>query len=311
MPLVPQIFAQVDPSGFNMREFVDALARTPLSKITIIAVVCTLIRIAIFKPMMSTPRHKRIGPLHMLINFLNEGCDLLVYAAVFVFLLIRPFFGQTFVIPSGSMWSTLHVGDYIGINKSIYRHSDPKRGDIVVFKPPLTAIINPQKDLDKDGEPKIDLIKRCIGTPGDTVELRKNQLYVNGTKVDESYIHYSRQIPENPDEFAEFSKEERDQTVRVFDFKIVSYKGKYIPVMSENGILYSSDTPEQLRLPLEESDKLLALPPAKIPDGFYLFMGDNRNNSYDSRFWGLVPRDNIVGRSEFIWLPFSRIGSTR
>lgn len=309
MPL-PLLFAQAaHQQGFDMREFVDSLARTPLSKITIITAVCTVLRLAIFKPFLNTPRHRRTG-LYSLLNVVNEVCDLVVYAAVFVFLLIRPFVGQAFVIPSGSMVPNLLVGDYIGINKAIFRYTDPKHGDIVVFRPPTLAVLEPAKQLDADGEVKIDFIKRCIGLPGDVIEQRKNKLFVNGVEQPEPYVHYTKST-DSEENFPDLTKEEMaNQTL--FDFKLIEHDGKVIPVRSINGEYYSRETPPELQpKDAAEAAEFMSAKPAKIPAGYYLFMGDNRNFSYDGRCWGLVPRASVVGRSEFIWMPIARIRQTR
>lgn len=311
---MPMWFAQVEgQGGFNTRDFIDSLARTPLSQITIIAVVCTVIRLVIFKPLMSTPPHKRTG-LYSIMAFLNEASDLLVYAAVFVFMLIRPFVGQTFVIPTGSMIPNLMVGDYIGINKYAYRLGDPKVGDIVVFRPPKNALIDPAKQLDADGDVKVDYIKRCIGAPGDLIELKKNVLYRNGQKVEEPYVHYTKPVfnPQtNDNDYPDMSAEEFKVNQIFYDFKLVKYKDRLQPVMSVDGRVDSSLVPEPLQVPKDEEQGLLSLPAEKIPAGYFLFMGDNRNASHDGRFWGVVPRDRIVGKSEFIWLPVRRISATR
>lgn len=152
--------------------------------------------------------------------------------AVVLAAIIRFFVVQPFYIPSGSMEPTLKPGDRIIVNKFIYRFTKPQRGDIMVFKFPL--------------DPKRDFIKRVIGLPGDIVEIKDSNLYINGKQIKEPYL---------------------PPGLRFQDFG-----------------------------------------PVKVPDDHYFMMGDNRNHSDDSRFWGFLPQDNIVGKAMVIYWPLSRIG---
>lgn len=172
-----------------MRETIDSLARTPLSQVVIGVVILSILRVGVFPILQGTPVHLRMTPLYAVCKLVNEGLDALIYAAVFVFMIVRPFAVQAFLIPSGSMWPTLYVNDYIVANKAIYRFTEPKTGDIVVFRPPVDATTPDQRDA--NGEVKVDFIKRLIGHPGDIIELRKGKLYRNGQPVEEPYIHYS------------------------------------------------------------------------------------------------------------------------
>lgn len=309
-----------------MREFIDSVARTPLSQVVAFVAVCTIIRLALFPFLTKTEPHLRSGG-YSVARFLNEFLDAIIYAGVFVFLLIRPFAVQAFLIPTESMTNTLLVNDFIVANKAIYRYSDPKVGDIVVFKPPLHATAMNQRDA--NGQVKVDFIKRCQGVPGMVVEVRGGRLYRNGQVASEPYL--------------------REPDMR-FDWKLVKYtgvrkewEGKYIPVIIDNNIgsgpNYNlgtgiakpfgvgaapddKDTGEawvnywkpRSELTNEEQTvltELEELPAAPVPEGYFLMFGDNRNGSFDSRGWGLVPRENIIGRSEFIWLPLNRWGKTR
>jgi signal peptidase I len=261
--------------------FIDRLARTPLSQVVIFVAVCTLIRLALVPKLFRTPKHLRSGG-YTGAKILNEVCDALIYAGVFVFLIIRPFGVQTFFIPSGSMLETLQLRDYIVANKLIYRYSEPQVGDIVVFRPPPEAL--------RPGQGETDFIKRCIGVPGQVVEIRGGRLYRDGEPVNEPYL---REPPE-------------------WDFKLVEVDGELWPVNSVAGF-YAPDkvVPRfQVHDPFKQ-DRLMDSPPARIPEGYFLMAGDNRNFSLDSRGWGLVPRRQIIGRSEFIWFPLGRWGVTR
>jgi len=182
-------FAQAEQSG-GYRELIDHLARTPLSQVVIFVTVLSVIRLAIYPVLRNTLPHKRTG-VFGLYRFINEVVDAFVYAGVFVFMIIRPFLLQAFLIPSGSMWPALYVNDFIVANKAIYRYTEPKFQDIIVFRPPPTAAEAPG-DLDEHGDMTKDFIKRCIGLPGDLIEMKEGTLYRNGQKVEEPYVHYSK-----------------------------------------------------------------------------------------------------------------------
>ena len=315
-PLLP--LAQVQPSK-GLPEIIDGLARTPLSQVVMFVAVLTVLRVLIAPSLAKTPPHLRTGNFRML-RLANELLDAVVYAGVFVFLIIRPFGVQAFRIPSGSMWPTLYVDDFVVANKAIYRYSDPQRGDVVVFRPPVTAITD-ANGVDDEGQVKVDFIKRCIGVPGDVIELRDGLLFLNGKQAADPTKRYS----DHPADQKSFHEVDAS-TVPKANFKLIDYNGKVIPlnysqgaantggVYSDGKILSAADdsyqVSSQFRIPEEDQAKAIAAKPAKVPDGFYLMMGDNRDNSFDSRGWGLVPRASIIGRSEFKWLPLSRLGRT-
>lgn len=182
-------------------------------------------------------------------------------------LILRTFFIQAYKIPSGSMEPTLLVGDHIIVNKLIYGLRLPDsifgftplenqipwghylfklepvhRGDVVVFVFPP--------------DPTKDFIKRVIGVPGDTIEVKDGKLYRNGTLAPDPHAHFEL-------------------------------------------------TPDQ-RQPNSPRD---FFGPLKVPEGHYLMMGDNRDRSYDGRFWGLVDRDEVEGRAMFIYWSWDSDGS--
>ncbi len=216
-----------------------------------------------------------------------------LFPVILVVFLLRSFLFEPFKIPSGSMIPTLLVGDLIlvnkyhygvrlpVINKKIVDNHEPQRGDVMVFRYP--------KDT------SIDYIKRVVGVPGDEVTYRNQQLYINGEPV---------HITPLPDFFNE-------DTLRVEK----QYLEKLGPV--EHQVLL--DRSRQLYLPpnetfpYRENCRYSAEGVAcKVPPGHYFMMGDNRDNSMDSRFWGFVPDQNIVGKAFFVWMNFSdlkRIGS--
>lgn len=172
-----------------------------------------------------------------------------ILVALLLALVIRAFIVQAFKIPSGSMLETLQIGDHLLVSKFaydvrlpsniwldttdgkvIYKTGDPQRGDIIVFKYPV--------DESKD------FIKRVIGLPGETVELRDKVVYINGEPLEEPYVRHT--------------------------------SAAMMPVRDNFG-------------------------PYKVPEGCYFMLGDNREGSHDSRWWGPVKREKIVGKALFIY----------
>jgi signal peptidase I len=173
---------------------------------------------------------------------------------VIIVLLIRAFVAQAYNIPSGSMKPTLLVGDFILVNKLVYRFSEPQRGDIVVFKYPI--------------DPNIDFIKRIIALPGEEVEVRNNQVFING----------------KPLPLIEVERGE-ENGVRKVIYEEVLPEGK------KHKVQFYEDFPFSKR----------DFGPVVVPPNHYFVMGDNRDNSEDSRYWGFVPRENIVGKAFVIY----------
>ncbi len=212
-----------------------------------------------------------------------------VILAVFV---LRSFVVEPFKIPSGSMIPTLLVGDFILVNKFDYGLKmpvwdkklvpigEPKRGDVVVFRYPK--------------DESVDYIKRLIGLPGDTIAYENKQLTINGKPVPETAM---------PD---------------FFDQDRVSYSKQFEEDIDgrKNAILNSPQVPPYIMgaedYPFRQNCTYNAQGiVCKVPAGHYFMMGDNRDDSADSRYWGFVPEKNIIGRAFFIWMNFSdlkRIG---
>lgn len=207
---------------------------------------------------------------------------------LFVFLL-RSFVVEPFRIPSVSMLPTLHAGDFILVNKYEYglrfpvfnfgitEGSAPKRGDIVVFKYPL----------DKN----IDFIKRVIGVPGDEIRYINKQLYVNGKRIEAT-----------PD--GNFFDKETYTDLKQFNENLEGVVHKIV----ENDKVPSMARPVQGHNGLNQCIYNMGDVVCRVPDGHYFMMGDNRDNSADSRFWGFVPKEDIVGRAFYIWLNISDMG---
>jgi signal peptidase I len=200
-------------------------------------------------------------------------CSILVIG-----LFILTFLAQNFVIPSGSMEKTLLVGDHLVVDRitlspptkwmPLVHYREPRRGDIVVF-------IKPVADPDADGNPQyLILVKRLIGVPGDHIHLRNGIVILNG--VAQQQPHAQPTTPENHQDFLdEFPSEPPPDISQVPD----SWSKIDFPNNVVNGDLV-------------------------VPPGKYFMMGDNRHNSLDSRYWGFVPRENIMGRPLFNYWSF-------
>jgi len=206
---------------------------------------------------------------HSALEFVDSG----LIALVLVFFFIRPFVVQAFYIPSGSMRMTLLENDRILVNKWIYRLRPPQRQDIVVFKAPPKALGNNKE--------KKDFIKRLIGLPGDVVEVRDGKVYVNNKPLYEPYL---REPPE-------------------YDMKIVDGEVYEILPYSQ----YPVHRNNEPVLDDREVERILAAPPGKVPPGYLLVLGDNRNDSNDGHKWGFLPRRNLLGKAMVIFYPLQRI----
>ena len=183
----------------------------------------------------------------------REYFESLVIAVVLA-LFIRTFVVQAFKIPTGSMEQNLLIGDHLLVNKFVFGPSiaplertvfpikEIGRKDVIVFKYPE--------------EPERDFIKRVIGLPGETVELRNKRVFINGQRLDEPYVYYLEDPPPIPQEM-EVSNEP----------------------------------------PGISGDPRVQYGPVTVPPGHYFVMGDNRDNSQDSRYWGFLPRENVKGKA--------------
>jgi signal peptidase I len=279
-----EMLAQAGRPQPPLMDLIEKVARTPISTIVIFALVCTIIRVGINSQLWRRSKIERQMVSSKILSFLENTCDALIYAGVLVFLLIRPYAVQTFRIPTESMVPTLKVGDLLIVNKAIYRYSDPKVGDIVVFKPPAFAH-QPGED------PNEDFVKRLVGVGGQVVEMKNKQLYRDGVPVSEPFVNPETTFAYQP-----------------ADFKLVKYHDMLIPILRDANHNSPGHSLYDKYVQPQDMESVWDLPAQKIPDGEFLMMGDNRCGSYDGRFWGLIGRDALVGKAWLTFWPLNRMG---
>lgn len=211
------------------------------------------------------------------------------FPVILIVFVLRSFIVEPFRIPSGSMIPTLEVGDFILVNKFTYGIrlpvvnrkiidlNDPERGDVIVFRYPE--------------DPSYDYIKRVVGLPGDKVAYLNKRLSINGvpvpTEAAGDYLHRER----------------------------ISYSKQFIESIGgvRHAVLNDEDAPDGVafvkQFPFRDNCSYNAEGfVCTVPAGHYFLMGDNRDNSSDSRVWGFVPDRNIVGKAFFIWFNFGDLG---
>ncbi len=212
-----------------------------------------------------------------------------LFPVIIVVFLLRSFLFEPFKIPSGSMIPTLLINDLILVNKFHYGvrlpvinlkvldNNSPQRGDVMVFRYPP--------------KPSLDYIKRVVGVPGDEVAYLNKKLTINGQPLikttlpdffDEDILRYSKQF----EEITTGSKKYRllnDDDRPAFIPGTEDFPYKQNCRYSSEGVV------------------------CRVPEGHYFMMGDNRDNSLDSRYWGFVPEKNIVGKAFFVWMNFGNL----
>ena len=216
-----------------------------------------------------------------------------LFPVIIAVFFLRSFLFEPFKIPSGSMIPTLLVGDLILVNKFHYglrlpvlntkitKGSKPERGDVMVFRYPP--------------KPSLDYIKRVVGVPGDTVAYINKRLTINGQVQ-----------PVGP--LPEFFDEEHMRYFKQYQEELGGKKHLLLNDDERPAFVPGAD-------PFEGRDQCsytVEGVTCKVPEGHYFMMGDNRDNSLDSRYWGFVPEKNIVGKAVFVWMNFGnlkRIGS--
>jgi len=215
-----------------------------------------------------------------------------LFPVIAVVFLLRSFLFEPFKIPSGSMVPTLLVGDLILVNKFTYgirlpvihtkvmSLNEPQRGEVMVFRFPK--------------DPSVDYIKRVVAIPGDRIQFENNRVTINGT-------------PAPMKDAGEFYDSERLVYYRQYSEKLGEIEHKLLTELDKPSFISGVD-PFPYRDQCSYGRAGLS---CTVPSGHYFVMGDNRENSLDSRYWGFVPEQNIVGKAFFIWMNFgdiSRIG---
>ncbi len=208
--------------------------------------------------------------------------------AVLIYLVIKTFLFEAFRIPSGSMVPTLLVGDWLFVNKAVYGAnipftdihlpaiSEPKRGEVVVFRSPTQT--------DQPEDPNPTLVKRLVGMPGDTLYMRGGMLFLNGVAQPQPPERQSRPSP---------TSSQPDETHPLFPWQhsIELKQSRFGPAPA---------------VPTHDN-----WGPLVIPARSYFMMGDARYDSKDSRYWGVVPRNNIRGRPAFVYYSYRADDSDR
>jgi signal peptidase I len=215
------------------------------------------------------------------------------FPVIVIVFVLRSFLVEPFKIPSGSMIPTLLVGDFILVNKFTYgirlpvinkkvvAMGSPQRGDVIVFRYPV--------------DPSLDYIKRVVGLPGDRIEYRNKRLTINGETLAVQRI----------DDYLDREK--------------LYYSPRFVETLGgvDHQTLIEDDAPpfvaQVFQFPYRDKCHYNSQGfVCEVPTGHYFMMGDNRDNSQDSRVWGFVPDENLVGKAFFIWLNFGdwkRLGS--
>lgn len=210
------------------------------------------------------------------------------FPVILIVFMLRSFLVEPFKIPSGSMIPTLLVGDFILVNKYTYgirlpiinkkiiNIHEPERGDVMVFRYP--------------DDPSVDYIKRVVGLPGDRVAYEGKRLSINGKEVP---------LKESGD----YLLQDKIQYLKRYTETLGKVKHSILLDGSEPAALpYVKQFPQRENCIYNNMGVTCTVPP-----GHYFMMGDNRDNSSDSRVWGFVPEANIVGKAFFIWFNFSEL----
>jgi signal peptidase I len=227
-----------------------------------------------------------------------------LFPVIVTVFLLRSFLFEPFKIPSGSMIPTLQIGDLILVNKFTYgvrlpvintkvvEVGKPQRGDVMVFRYP------PQ--------PNLDYIKRVIGVPGDEISYLNKRLSINGQLLTKDVVQdYLEEVEEmDPNTGKTYL---RNQYSKQFQEVVPSATGE-----KKHKLLNYDDRPAFVAgvtdFVFKDNCRYSAEGVVcKVPEGHYFMMGDNRDNSQDSRYWGFVPEQNIVGKAFFVWMNFGNL----
>jgi signal peptidase I len=194
-----------------------------------------------------------------------------ILVALVVWFLLRTFLVEAFRIPSGSMENTLLIGDFLFVNKALYG------AEVPIVGARLPAVREPRRSdilvFDSVEEPGLKVVKRLIGMPGDTLAMEGGVLYRNGTRVSEPYV--TRTDHARSEDAMQRLKMREWQLPHLVQRDPATYK----PDLQEWG-------------------------PIVVPPGSFFMMGDNRDSSYDGRYWGFLPRENVRGRPLLVYYSY-------
>lgn len=233
------------------------------------------------------------GNEHFIITWAYDFWPVLAFV-----LILRSFFYEPFNIPSDSMVPTLETGDFILVNKfdygirlpitnqKIIDIGEPKRGEVFVFRYPV--------------QPSVNFIKRVVGLPGDHLAFHDGKLSVNGKTVETVPTEFNRQKDQISSFRANYALEtlgehqhlirhleNRNPVVEQYNYAVSTNHENLLPFIAKSDTFVKSDGNDW---------------EVTVPKGHYFAMGDNRDESSDSRFWGVVPEENLAGRAFFIWM---------
>lgn len=221
------------------------------------------------------------------------------YFESFAVTLVMAIFGMTFIlqavtVPTGSMQNTILIGDYLLVNKFIFNPGgnplpflpmrEIQRGDIIVFKYPGNSV-KPETDTSRGlVKYQLNYVKRVIGLPGETVEFRNNQVYINGELLPEHRVIGDTEV--------------RDAALELREFEPRNPEDKW-------DVYYSEETTEAIQMGRKISTRHFNFgvegKPMVVPPNSFFCMGDSRDESDDGRGWGFVPRELIIGRAMFVY----------
>jgi signal peptidase I len=205
-----------------------------------------------------------------LIHWLWDWAKSIIVALV-VWFFLRTFLVEAFRIPSGSMENTLLIGDFLFVNKALYG------AEVPIIRTRLPAVREPKRDdilvFDSVEEEGLKVVKRLIGMPGDTLSMENGELFRNGARVNEPYaLHSDPTRSEDPIQRAKMREWQLPHLVN-------RDASAYQPDLQEWG-------------------------PIVVPPNSYFMMGDNRDSSYDGRYWGFLPRKNVRGKPLVVYFSY-------